>query len=476
MRQLTGSDHLWFALETDQAPLHFVGAAVYDPSTRPEGPISLDDLKASVEKELPHLPLRKRLLTTPWRLDLPYWVDAEDFELGDHVRELALEPPGGRNQFRAAITDLLEAPFDKSKPLWDMSLISDLGGVDEFPAGSFAVMVRVHHGQFDGKTALALMNSLHTDRPESSEDKAPPWTPDRTPSGPELLMRAPLHFGEWMWRAAGATRTIAPMLAGRSRRSGGGSSGSRPPVPRTRFSGRLESRRRVFDFLHLPLDQVQKIRSVVEGATVNDVASTIAGGALRMYLQSVGELPDEPMVVMMPISAHAPGIESDSGNRISMMTASVHTEIADPIERLRCGREASGRSKRTSKEIGAANVADLMDILPTNALDLAVEPLLGSGMLERLPMPFSGIALTNVPGPREALYFDGARMVTLLGATFLYDFVGLIIAITSYCDELLVAFTSTPEGVPDPDFLADCFRGSFEELRDAAESESRPRP
>ena len=143
MRQLTGSDHLWFAVETDHAPLHFVGAAVYDPSTRAGGAIGLDDLKATVEKELPHLPLRKRLLSTPWRLDLPYWVDAEDFDLDDHVHELTLDPPGDRSAFLSAITNLLESPFDTSRPLWEMNLISDLDGVDGFPEGSFAVVVRV---------------------------------------------------------------------------------------------------------------------------------------------------------------------------------------------------------------------------------------------------------------------------------------------------------------------------------------------
>ena len=170
----------------------------------------------------------------------------------------------------------------------------------------------------------------------------------------------------------------------------------------------------------------------------------------------------------MPVSAHAPDSRTEIGNRISLMTATVHTEIADPVERLRRGRQASARSKKAGQEIGAGNIADLLDVLPTNALDLAAEPLIRSGILETLPLPFSGISLTNVPGPREPLYFDGARMVTLLGATFLVDIMGLIIAITSYCDELVVAFTSTPEAVPDPGFLADCFRASYEELREAA--------
>ena len=468
MEQLRGGDHLWFAIETDHAPLHFVGAAVYDPSTRAGAAIGIDDLKRTVARELPRLPLRKRLVAAPWRIDLPYWVDTEDFDLDDHVRELTLPPPGDRTAFLATMTALLEAPFDRARPLWEMHLIRDLDGIDEFPEGSFAVLVRVHHGQFDGTTALKLLNALHTTRPRTAEDTASPWTPERTPSPPELLMRAPWHFLERMWKTAAVTGTVAPRLARRMLRRGGGSSPSKPPIPRTRFAAPLASNRRVFDFLRLPLDDILSIRKVVPGATVNDVATAIAGGALRRYLASLDELPDEPVVVAMPVSAHAPDSPDDTGNRISLMTATVHTEIADPLERLRLGRQASARSKQAGREIGAGNIADLLDVVPTTLLDLAAEPLTRSGILKVVPLPFSGISLTNVPGPREPLYFDGARMVTLLGATFLVDVMGLIIAITSYCDEFLVAFTSTPEAVSDPGFLADCFRASYEELREAA--------
>ena len=474
MEQLAGGDHLWFAIETERAPLHFVGAAIYDSSTRDGGAIGVDELAATVGRSLDRLPLRKKLVTVPWRLDRPYWVDADNFDIRDHVRERTLRPPGDRAAFLAAMTDLLEAPFDRSRPLWEMNLISDLDGIDEFPKGSFAVLVRVHHGQFDGTTALRLLNALHSDRPDAVGDVAPSsWSPERTPSGMELVLRAPWNLGERLWRTVTVTRTLAPTLARRiTRRRGpsrsGGASSARSPIPRTRFSSRLASHERVFEFLHLPLDEVQEIRTAVDGATVNDVASTIAAGALRRYLQSLDELPDEPLVVMMPVSAHAPDSQDEIGTRISLMTATIHTELPDPVERLRRGQRASSRSKQAGREAGVANVADLVDLLPTNALDLAFEPLMQSGITEAVPLPFSGIALTNVPGPREPLYFDGARMVTLVGATFLVDVMGLVIAITSYCDELLVAFTSTPEAVPDPAVLADCFRDSFEELRAAA--------
>ena len=99
---------------------------------------------------------------------------------------------------------------------------------------------------------------------------------------------------------------------------------------------------------------------------------------------------------------------------------------------------------------------------------LLAEPLSRSRLLDRIQLPFSGIALTNVPGPPRTLYLDGARMITLLGGTFLLDRLGLIIAVTSYEDRLIITFTSTPEAVPDPELLAACFRESFDALERAA--------
>ncbi len=58
-------------------------------------------------------------MAAPCRVDLPYWVDAEDFDLDDHVRELTLPAAGDRTAFLATMTALLEAPFDRSRPLWE---------------------------------------------------------------------------------------------------------------------------------------------------------------------------------------------------------------------------------------------------------------------------------------------------------------------------------------------------------------------
>ena len=149
------------------------------------------------------------------------------------------------------------------------------------------------------------------------------------------------------------------------------------------------------------------------------------------------------------------------------MFVTLHTEVADPLERLRLVRESTSRSKRTTEQIGAGNVADIVDLMPTYVMGLGFEWFVRLGLVERLPPLISGISITNVPGPRKPTYFAGARSVRGLGCPFLFDGMGLIIAISSYCDELLVQFGSSPRMMPDPDFFRDCIREAYDELASA---------
>jgi hypothetical protein len=150
-----------------------------------------------------------------------------------------------------------------------------------------------------------------------------------------------------------------------------------------------------------------------------------------------------------------------------MMRVALPTDVADPRERLHRVRDATRRSKATTQEMGAGNVADLLDTIPTYMLGPLVQQLVGLGLTRYIPQPSSGISITNVPGPPVRGYFLAARMMKMIASTFLFDGMGLILAISSYCDKFLVQFTSTPNKMPDPDFFKECLQESFEELRKA---------
>jgi diacylglycerol O-acyltransferase len=94
MRQLTGLDAQFLALESPRQSGHVGGVAVLDPSTRPNGSLELGDVQGLIAERLPLLPpFRWRLRAVPLGLDYPYWIDDPNFDLEYHVRELGLAPP-----------------------------------------------------------------------------------------------------------------------------------------------------------------------------------------------------------------------------------------------------------------------------------------------------------------------------------------------------------------------------------------------
>jgi WS/DGAT/MGAT family acyltransferase len=240
----------------------------------------------------------------------------------------------------------------------------------------------------------------------------------------------------------------------------------------TRFNGRITAHRSV-DARFFPLESIKKIKDLVPGATVNDVVVTIVAGALRRYLLAKGELPAVSLVAGAPINVRDAGDRS-GGNLISMMTLSIYTDIADPLERLHQVHEECVSSKEYSSAVGARTLTDLTQTIPPRIAALgfraASETMLRTGATS----PINTI-ISNVPGPQVPLYLCGAKLVCSAGCGPLLDHMGLFHAVLSYEGGLSVTATACREMLPDPAFYAECIQASFDELKNAAERLGRRR-
>ena len=118
-------------------------------------------------------------------------------------------------------------------------------------------------------------------------------------------------------------------------------------------NGRV-SPNRVIDGCFFDLEDFKAIRATEPGVKVNDVALTVIGGALRYYLDAKDGLPDASLVAGCPINV---GTEADAeegrGNLLSLMTPQLHTQIEDPVRRLRAVQESTQHSKELVQTIGA---------------------------------------------------------------------------------------------------------------------------
>jgi hypothetical protein len=71
---------------------------------------------------------------------------------------------------------------------------------------------------------------------------------------------------------------------------------------------------------------------------------------------------------------------------------------------------------------------------------------------------------------------NGARLVTQFGLGPVFEGMGIIHPVFSYCGRISVAFTSDRNIMPDPESYANCLQESFEELKAAALKKPIPAP
>jgi WS/DGAT/MGAT family acyltransferase len=223
---------------------------------------------------------------------------------------------------------------------------------------------------------------------------------------------------------------------------------------------------RVFDAISLPLADLRAVKEHVPGATINDVVLTTVGGGLRDYLLAKGELPDDPLIAMAPISIRPDSERGAAGNMVSGMFTTLGTDIADPLDRLVAVREATHQSKEFANALGAQTLLGMADLMPGGLVGLGARTSARLSLANRL-RPVFNTTVTNMPGPRHPLYMAGAQLVAMYGAGMITEGMGLIHPVMSYCGEITISFTSCREMLPDPAVYADCLRASFDELASA---------
>jgi WS/DGAT/MGAT family acyltransferase len=478
VQQLSGQDASFLYFETPNSAMHVGSVAIYDQSTVPGGRVRFQDILSHIESRLPKArAFRQRLVPVPFNADHPYWIEDGRFDLEFHVRHIALPEPGDWRQLCIQAARLHSRPLDLSRPLWEFTVISGLDGDEGLPPGCFALVSKIHHAAIDGVSGAELTAAIHDTSPTG--DDLPPvednWRPEPEPNPWTLMGRATLHNATQPFHFARVLGRTVPAV-GRVMRAVNRQGDRRnvARVPRARFNGTV-SPHRVLDGRSFDLATVRQVRQAVPGATVNDVVLTIVGGALRTYLGDKGELPDAPLVAMAPISVRSADQVGTAGNQVSGMIVPLGTDVADPAERLAAVHRGTTASKELTEAIGARLLTDYSQFIPASVAGRAARLSSRMGLANR-GTPMYNCVVTNVPGPQEPLYMNGARMVALYGMGPVADGSGLINAVFSYCGGLTVSFTSCRELMGDPAAYAEALQGSYESLCAATDVKPRPAP
>jgi WS/DGAT/MGAT family acyltransferase len=485
MQQLTGVDTQFLAMETPRIFGHVAGLAIYDPTTAPGGRLGVEDVCRLIGERI-HLlpPFRRRLVAVPFDLDHPYWIEDPDFDLDFHVRESAVPPPGDDRQLAETVARITARPLDRGHPLWEIYVIHGLRD------GHVALLSKVHHAAVDGISGNEILSVLLDSEPEGREIEPPdaPLVPDRVPSQREMLARGiaalprqpirglrslpstlahvddlpgvgAIPGSHLLARAAGEVRRRMPGLP-----DGEVLDTVAVRAPQTRFNDRVSAHRR-FAFGAVPLDRVKAIKNAAQ-MTVNDVVMAVCAGGLRTWLLERDELPEEPLVAMVPLSVRTAEERGTFGNRVSMMFVPIATDIADPLERLRRSHETMLIAKERFKAVPASILQDAAQLLPAAVVSRASRvTALVNGISRLRPL---NVVISNVPGPRTPLYLAGARLVAHYPVSVVTDGAGLNITCMSYLDRIDFGLVGDRDQLDDGWALMGAIEGALAELDEAA--------
>ncbi len=465
---LSALDSFFLYLETPTTPMHggsvgiFEGAPLHDRLGR----LRLEAIRTEVEHRLDLVPkLRRRVQFSRAGAAAPVWVDDPDFDVANHVRSMTLPAPGTEAQLTDLCADLMAAPLDRERPLWEMWFVDGLDG------GRVAVIEKLHHAMADGLAGVDLATVLlDLERhPDVRHVPSEPWHPSPPPSTGAMLAHDVVR------RSAAPLQTLAhgldavrhPVQTARHTAELGAAVGTvvsaQSIAPACSLNVPIGGRRQVL-FLRQPIDDLKRAQRRF-GVTINDLLLTAVAGGLHRLLSARGERVEGRTVqVLVPVGLDHHG-DHHLGNKVAAMLVRLPIGTYDAADRLQAVSEAAERCKRHHQAMAAELLVDLIEPWPQPVLSAATR------LVNRQPLV--NLVVTNVPGPGVPLYAMGARMLEAFPIVPLAGNLSVGVAALSYDGQLTVGILADPDTCPDVAVLAAGISRSFADL--VAATSHRPR-
>ncbi|CAN5753093.1 wax ester/triacylglycerol synthase family O-acyltransferase [soil metagenome] len=463
MQRLSGLDASFLYLETPSQPLHVCSILELDSSTMPGG-YTFERLRHNLELRIKAMPeFREKLSDSPFNLDHPVWVEDKDFDVNRHLHRIGLPAPGGRIELSEICGHIASLSLDRSRPLWEMWVIEGVAGTDAHDGGRLAVMTKVHHAAVDGVTGANLMSQLCGTEPDAPAPDPVAGAGDANQL--EIAAKGLISFASRPIHLATKTlpSTITTVVDTVRRAIGGVAMASPFTAPQTAFNASVTGNRNIA-YAQLDLEDVKKVKNHF-GVKLNDVVMALVSGVLRQFLIDRGELPEGPLVAMVPVSVHETS-DRPGRNKVSGMFSSLETDIADPADRIRAIAEASSVAKEHSSAIAATLLQDWSQFAAPAVFGVAMRLYARTNLTESRPI--HNLVVSNVPGPQIPLYFLGAEVKAMYPLGPIFHGSGLNITVMSLNGKLDVGLISCPELLPDLWDMADDFAVGMEELLAAA--------
>jgi diacylglycerol O-acyltransferase / wax synthase len=390
------------------------------------------------------------------------WHTDEDFDVADHVTRVVLPRRAGDAGLEALVSKLVSTPLDAGSPLWHFHLVANYRG------GS-AVVLRIHHCYADGIALIQVLLSM------TDVDRIPARAPAPHPArvrhdaeeDPMAMLIAPFAGVLEMASKAGSTLLEKggellqdPAKALALVEQGGALTAElarlalmREDSP-TRFKGKPNVAKRVAWADPIPLDEVKAIGKALE-SSINDVLLASVAGALRAYLVRRGDPVDGVVIrALVPVNLRPEGEAHRLGNKFGLVFLELPIGIANPVERLYAVRANMRSLKGSYQPVIALAILAAMGAGP-KALQEQLLAMLAKN---------ATAVMTNVPGPRQPLYFAGAKIDRLMFWVPQSGDIGMGVSIMTYAGEVQFGVITDRRLCPDPERVIENFAPEFEKL------------
>ncbi|BBY17704.1 WS/DGAT/MGAT family O-acyltransferase [Mycolicibacterium litorale] len=459
MERLSGLDAGLLYSESSAVPLHVCSIVELDTSTVPGG-YTFERFSSELAARMSALPeLRAKLADSQLNLDHPVWVEDRAFDLSRHLKRISVPSPGGRRELADVCAHIAAVPLDRSKPLWEMWVIEGLADTGPQDGGPLALMLKLHHAAVDGVSAANLLNQLCDPEPD-----APPPDPVEGPGDAApwaIAADGLLRFLTRPWQLTRVIPEATSTIVKTVNRAVSGTAMAAPfAAPTTRFNAELTSERNIA-LAQLDLDDVKQVKNRFD-VKVNDVVMALCAGALRGFLADRAELPDSPLIAVVPASVRDKS-DRPGRNQLSGMFCNLHTDVDDPLERLLAIAESNSHAKEHSSSLGPTLLVDLAEIISRGAFGWLLK------LMSRTPLTHTAIhnaVISNVAGPPGTLYTCGAEVTALYPLGPIFHGSGLNITVMSQGGKMNVGIISCPQLVDDLWDVANRFEPELKALLD----------
>jgi diacylglycerol O-acyltransferase len=467
LRQLTSREVIFVGGETSNIYQHTGGLLLLDASDNPD--FGFEEFRRHTEATIGEIPyFRWRLHEVPLGLDLPYWIEDEDFNLNRHVRRIAVPSPGDDEALGELVGYLYSKHMDRRAALWESWFIEGLG------KNRYAIFFKVHHCLMDGQGAARMMDYMFETKPGSrpkkiSEEVAtaeagevPEWW-RQTITAAWRLSRLPARAGLEI------NEMFLQRLWGRIRHRGEVKR-EKPTVINAPFNADVGSERELVCG-SLPMADIKKVKDHF-GVTVNDVMLALVSGSLRDYLLDHGQLPDESLRTFIAVSLRTEE-DGEFSNRVTTATVTLATDISDPAKRLQAIAAESDDAKQGARGKGHKGAMEIQQMLPP-VLNTALAYLAPADKIAALAG--ANLLVSNVRTSDKKVYLGGARIDAIYPMSIVGPGLGINVTCIGYADSIDLGITLAPELFPDRWDIMEGLRRYLQEYLKLAGVKSRRRP